>query len=290
MARSPMVPFWLVALVAVIVTGAPAHAQQQDYREQLGALAWQVGPTNGALGTIASIPVPSGYRFLGRGEAGKFLELNENPTDGSELGLLLKDDGAFFVIFKFSADGYVKDDDRELDADAILESIKKGTAQSNEVRRQRGWGTVDVVGWHQTPFYDPQTNHLTWAVRARSDSGESINHSTRLLGRSGVMKVNLVLSPEDVGTAVPAFNQLLTSFSYNPGQRYAEFTRGDKVAEYGLTGLIVGGAGVALLKTGLLQKFWKVIVLAFIALAGAIKRFLGGLGRRRESIEQPADV
>ena len=117
-----------------------------------------------------------------------------------------------------------------------------------------------------------------------------INHSTRLLGRRGVMAVNLVLSAEDVSTAVPAFNSVLTEFSFNPGQRYAEFARGDKVAEYGLTGLIVGGVGVALAKSGLLQKFWKLIVLGLIALGGAVRRFVSSLGRRREESEQHSHV
>jgi uncharacterized membrane-anchored protein len=98
--------------------------------------------------------------------------------------------------------------------------------------------------------------------------------------------VNLVLSPEDVDKAVPAFNSLLGGFSFNQGHRYAEFRSGDKVAQYGLTGLIVGGAGVALVKTGLLQKLWKPIVLGLLAIAGAMRRFVGGLFRRGQPANQ----
>jgi uncharacterized membrane-anchored protein len=104
------------------------------------------------------------------------------------------------------------------------------------------------------------------------------------------MEVNLVLSAEDVNTAVPVFNSVLNGFSFNPGQRYAEFARGDKVAEYGLTGLIAGGVGVALVKTGLLQKFWKLIVLGLIALGGAVRRFLSSFGRRGEVSDQHSHV
>jgi uncharacterized membrane-anchored protein len=144
-----------------------------------------------------------------------------------------------------------------------------------------------VVGWQQQPFYDPRSNNLTWSIRGKSEDSVSINHSTRLLGRRGVMRANLVLDPTDVGTAVPAFNTLLTGVTFNPGHRYAEFRSGDKVAEYGLAGLVVGGAGVALAKTGLLQKFWKLLVLGGIALAGAIKRFIAGLFGRREPSAPP---
>jgi len=63
------------------------------------------------------------------------------------------------------------------------------------------------------------------------------------------------------------------------GQRYAEFRPGDKIAEYGLAALITGGAAAVALKTGLFQKFWKLIVLGFVALAGALKKGLVYLKR-----------
>ena len=279
------------ALGILFVCAAPVGAQPQDANAAFAALGWQAGPTKGELGDVATVDVPEGYQFVGRAGAAKFMELTQNPSNGTELGVLLHSAESWFVVFEFSAEGYVKDDDRTLDVEAILDSIREGTEQSNKIRKERGWPTMHIDGWHQAPFYDPKTNNLTWSIRGSSEGDSSINHSTRLLGRRGVMKVDLVVSPEDVGTGVPAFNTVLTGFSFNAGQRYAEFTRGDKVAEYGLTGLIVGGAGVALAKTGLLQKFWKVIVLGFIALAGVVKRILGGLaGRSREVADQSTNA
>jgi uncharacterized membrane-anchored protein len=280
-----------VAAVACLVFGGSATAQSRDDRAaQFAALRWQQGPRQGDLGGIASITIPAGHRFLGRGDAGRFMELNENPSDGSELGVLINTEALWFVVFEFSRDGYVKDDDRDLDADAILSTIKQGNDYANKLRRERGWARLDIVGWQQRPFYDPRTNNLTWAISGSTEGRIGINHSTRLLGRRGVMRANLVLPPDDVGTAIPAFNALLTTFSFNAGERYAEFRRGDRVAEYGLTGLVVGGAGVALVKSGLLQKFWKLIVIGFIALAGALKRFVSSLGRGREPSEQHSHV
>lgn len=284
------VAMFFVVFAPIGFLANPVAQQQSDRAAQFNALKWQPGPTEGDLGGIATIAVPDGYSFLGRGDAGRFMELLENPSDGSELGVLLNDNDKWFVVFEFSEDGYVKDDDRDLDADAILESIREGTEQSNKIRQQRGWATMEILGWQQRPFYDQRTNNLTWSIRGSSDGSANLNHSTRLLGRRGVMGANLVMAPEDAGNAVPAFNTLLSQFSYNPGQRYAEFARGDKVAEYGLTGLIVGGAGVALVKTGLLQKFWKLIVIGFIALAGAAKRFLSSLGRGQQASDQRSNV
>ena len=265
--------------------GVAAAVQAQERRSPLADLPWQAGPIEGRLGDIATVTVPEGYKFVDRPGAVKFMELTENPSDGSELGVLVSSDGSWFVIFDFSPDGYVKDDDRDLDADALLSSIRKGTEHANKLRRERGWSTMEIVGWQQKPFYDPRSNNLTWAIQGKSEDGLNVNHSTRLLGRRGVLNANLVLSPEDMGNALPAFNSLLTGVTFNTGQRYAEFRPGDKVAEYGLAGLVVGGTGVALVKSGLLQKFWKLLVLGLIAVAGAAKQLVARLMGRGEAPE-----
>lgn len=93
------------------------------------------------------------------------------------------------------------------------------------------------------------------------------------------MKADLILSPSEVTQVVPQFDTLLDGFSFFPGQTYADWRSGDKVAKYGLTALIVGGAATAALKTGLLAKFWKLIVAAFVALGTFLKRVYAKLKR-----------
>jgi uncharacterized membrane-anchored protein len=128
---------------------------------------------------------------------------------------------------------------------------------------------MEVLGWNTRPFYDAETNNLTWAIRGRSTDQEpgavTVNHSTRLLGRSGYLSANLVLGAEEVAAALPKFESLIAGVSYLPGHKYAEFRQGDRMAAYGLTALVAGGAGAALAKSGFLAKFWKVIVGGIIA-------------------------
>src|SRR5271154_5505439 len=100
-----------------------------------------------------------------------------------------------------------------------------------------------VVGWSHTPFYDTRTHNLTWAVLGKSQEAgkpeeRSVNYSVRLLGRQGIMKADLILSPSEVTQVVPQFDTLLDGFSFFPGQTYADWRSGDKVAKYGLTALI----------------------------------------------------
>jgi uncharacterized membrane-anchored protein len=197
------------------------------------------------------------------------------------------------VIFSYEESGHVKDDEKdELDADALLKTLQEANEYGNEIRKERGWSRLDLVGWHKPPFYDENTNNLTWATIVRSEHGQAINWSTKLLGRTGTMNVDLVVGLEDIEAAMPAFDDLLAGYAYRDGHKYAQFKPGDKVAEYGLTALVAGGAGVVAFKTGLFAvlgkwagKLWFVIVAAVAAVFAWVKRTFG-FGNK-ESSENP---
>ena len=175
----------------------------------------------------------------------------------------------------------------ELDADALIEGFRAGIESGNVQRRAMGSEPLQSMAWAEEPFYDPQTNNLTWALNLAFASGNSINYDIRLLGRRGVMEVTLVGDPETYTQAVPKAKQILANYSFNPGSQYAEWKQGDKVAAVGLTGLVAGGVAVAAAKTGLLAKLGlilakggKAIVVGIIAVVAGIgsflKRLVGG--------------
>lgn len=267
----------LAVLGTVAFAGLHSPAAAQDRT----AIEWQTGPGVGRLGNIAQIQIPEGYHFAGREGVKRFLELTENPTSGDELGVIVppgNDDGPqWFVVFTFSGIGYVRDDEKnELDADAILKTLKTGTERANRERAKRGWTSMHIIGWEQPPRYDAITHNLTWAIRGGDQQADVVNYSVRLLGRRGVMHADLVLSPEQLEATIPEFDGILAGFDFVEGNRYAEFVKGDKIAEYGLTALIAGGVGAAAMKSGVLAKLWKAIVLGVLALVAAAKRVLFG--------------
>lgn len=272
-------------LVLALAAAAPLQAQGESGLT-FDDIPWQSGPTTGDLGDEAEIRVPEHCLFTGAKGARQFMELTENPADGSERGVLFcevqgsanaEEPERWFAVFSFDPSGYVKDDEKdELDADAILASIKEGAEASNEERVERGWGRFDIVGWVKEPFYDQSTNNLTWSIDGKDESNEhTINHSVRLLGRGGVMHADLVVDPSSLTAAVAEYNTALRGFVFKPGHRYSEWRSGDKVAAYGLTALVAGGAGAMAAKSGLLGKLWKVIVGGAIALFAAIKKLFG---------------
>jgi uncharacterized membrane-anchored protein len=286
--------FLFAALILALAFAGVTAQEQPSQKEEQPKIPWQVGPTTGQLGDIAQINIPKGFRFTGKAGTQQLLVLTHNVPSGSELGAVVGDDATstWFMIFEFQDTGYVKDDEKDkLDAGALLKSLQEGTEQGNEERKRRGWRALHVTGWDRTPYYDPATHNLTWATHVRGDDPKdsgSVNHSIRLLGRRGTINVDLVADPEEYAASLPAFNTLISGFAYNQGNRYSDFTAGDKVAEYGLAALIAGGAGAVALKTGLLAKLWKFIVVGVVAIAGFIKRMFRSIFGKEEKVEDPS--
>jgi len=296
-----LTPRQIVATLTVVVTLLVANVSSgiaQD--EELGQLSpeqqqmialyasidWQAGPATVDIGNNAQITIPEGFQFTGRQGSIAWNQLTQNPPD-STLGILMPtaDDQDWFLAFQFDNVGYVKDDEKaDLDADAIFESLRQGTEQSNEFRRSQGWSAIHLGGWIIPPKYDDKTNNLVWATKLHDDSGvDNANHNIRILGRRGVMTATLVASIEEMNAATATTDQLLTSFEFKSGETYAEFTSGDKIAQYGLTGLIAGGAAVAAVKMGLFAKLFQVlakggkaIILVIIAAAAGVKKLFFG--------------
>lgn len=270
---------------------APAQPEEPQENSILNSVPWTVGPGKVNLGTIASVQVPEGFRFTAGDGTRTLLEAMGNPTSGSELGFLAPLDVSWFVVFRFSDVGYVKDDDKDkLNPDEILKAIRQGTEESNKLRAQMGASPMRIVGWEFPPKYNEQTHNLEWAVRGESDGEPVINYNTRLLGRKGVMEAKLVIDPEKLRETIPVYQSLLQEYSYKTGESYAEYRQGDKLAQFGLAALIAGGAAAVAVKTGLLativlffKKGAKLIIIGLVAAGAFVQRLFSG--RKRQDIQ-----
>ena len=75
------------------------------------------------------------------------------------------------MLFEFSDVGYVKDDEKDkLDADKLLASIKRGTAEANKERVRAGNPPLEIVGWEVPPSTMPPriTSNGPSAPRAKA--------------------------------------------------------------------------------------------------------------------------
>ncbi len=77
-------------------------------------------------------------------------------------------------------------------------------------------------------------------------------------------------------TTLPKFRNVLAGFSFTQGHQYAEFRQGDKMAKYGLSALVVGGAAAVAVKTGAAKWLWKLVVVAVLGIGGLFKKFFFG--------------
>jgi uncharacterized membrane-anchored protein len=255
----------------------------QTLGQQLSALHWVRGPKTVAALQNAGLALPSDYVFLDTSDVPAFMRLMQNPPSEAAEQVFGPKDLHWFAVISYSADGYVQDKEK-LDSAAILDSIKSGTEAGNEERRKNGWPEMHVTGWRSPPDYDAETKRLEWAFDAKTSTGEDVtNFQTRILGRSGVTKVVLVTDPVQFTADVAAFKKALTGYAFNQGDRYSEFKPGDKVAAYGLTALIVGGAAAVAAKTGVLKFLFKFAWVGVIAVLAAIRGFFKRLfGARRQ--------
>lgn len=276
--RSLLFLFLITGLANVDVA-----AEKAD-EPKLPEFQWQTGTiTVGA--NLATIVLPEGYRFLGTKDARFILEeMWGNPKNPEVLGLMFPpdmgpaDEDGWAVTVAFDDCGYVKDDDaRSIDYDDLLKSMQEGTRESNKARKKEGYSTVDLLGWAEKPHYDSDKKTLYWAKRLRFEgvAEPQLNYNLRVLGRRGVLELTplgaeSVLS--DIRAATPA---LLAATTFTEGNRYEDFKEGsgDKIAAYGIAGLL--GAGM-LAKAGLLKALLKPLIFVGIVVAGVLGKIFAG--------------
>jgi uncharacterized membrane-anchored protein len=309
-----MLRLMTLALVVFVATGAiaePAAAESAapaaaGSAEPAGGAEpaegepshWQQGPASVDLGHELTLELTPAYAFLPKEFAAKALEANGSFHNENLLGIVAGADHSadWFVVMRYDAEGYVKDDE-EIDANDLLKDMREGNEEANAERKQRGFNPLTLEGWSDPPHYDKAKHHLVWSLIVSDPEGKSVNYNTRVLGRHGFVSLNLVTDPEKLGAYRSHAAALLGGTRFKQGARYEDFNADtDKVAEYGLAGLVAAGAGLGaakFVKLGLFAKFSKVIlgvliagkkfiVLALIAAAALVKKLLSG-GKSKEA-------
>jgi uncharacterized membrane-anchored protein len=193
---------------------------------------------------------------------------------------------AWGSLITYQDEGHINDSDAsKLNYDDLLRDMKAATEENNAERKRQGYKTLTLVGWASPPFYDQVNHRLHWArdlVGEGSDT-HSLNYSVRLLGRTGTLSMNFVSDLGQLDEIKAAIPDVMTLATFGADQSYSDYRDGDKVAAYGIAGLIAAGAGVKLAaKAGLiaiglafLKKGWIVVVLFGSAILGWIRKLFG---------------
>jgi uncharacterized membrane-anchored protein len=259
---------------------APARPSADALAAMQQSLKWQTG-TIALKGGLAKINLTPDFRFLASDDARKVLhQMWNNPDDPDLLGMIFPkdkgplDDDGWAVLVNYEEEGYVKDDDAaKINYDELLKTMQKNQSEANPEREKQGYPKIDLVGWAAPPRYDKATHKLYWAkeLKVADDPEHTLNYDIRILGRRGTLVLETISSMGEFPVIDRKTPEILSMVDFEPGNTYAEFDpKIDKVAEYGLAGLIAGGALAGAAKLGLFGAFFKYIVVAALALKKAL--------------------
>jgi uncharacterized membrane-anchored protein len=284
---------------------APDLSWQDKLNRQTGVVT--------LLGSGARLNLGQDYYFLDAADSKKVLvEGWGNPPGSADgvLGMIFParfkplDEAAWGAVVSYEDVGYVADKDaRDTDYDTLLNDLRKTEDDDNAARQKAGYSPVHLVGWAERPTYDAGRHVVIWArdLKFGDTEHDTLNYDIRVLGRRGVLSLNVVSSLSDLAEVKAAASQISSTAAFESGSAYADYRKGgDKVAEYGVAGLIAAGVGaVAVKKLGLLAillvvlKKGIVVVVAAFASIGAWfrKTFLGkkdvGVGKKASADASP---
>lgn len=289
---------------ALLLPGSALCAEKgtRPTPEQIAGWLASLKPKSGIIqigSGLATLNVPEEFGYLDAAQSHTLLEkIWGNPPGSDALGMLVPKpfnpvaDDAWAVTIRFEAEGYVKDDDAEkIDYNGLLKTMQEGAREANKERIEQGYPPVELVGWATPPRYDRNAKKLYWAreLKFGGSTEHTLNYNIRILGRRGYLVLNAIGGMGQLKTIEAASPKLLGMVDFNAGHRYADFNASsDKVAEYGLAGLVAGGVAA---KLGFFKWLWvallsmkKLLVLVVIGIGAGFMKLISlitGGSRRR---------
>lgn len=287
-----------IAIAAALFLPARADEKQptpqqtaafQKVMQTIGGLQYQSGEIS-LVGGKAKVKLSDDFRFLDPANARKVLVdvWNNPPEAGSVTGMIVPkdinflDENGWAAIIQWKDEGYVKDSDFEgTDFNKMLTQLKEQSAEANKERVSRGYPPMELSGWATEPHYDKASHKLFWAKSYKVNGpDQQLNYDIRVLGRSGYFEISILAAMSQLHDIEAKAPTILGMVDFADGNRYADFKPGtDKVAAYGIAGLIAGGV---LAKAGFFKvawlfaaKFIKVIIVGIVALFAGIGKLLG---------------
>ncbi|MEO9132942.1 MAG: DUF2167 domain-containing protein [Sphingomonas sp.] len=257
------------------------------------------------------VSIPEAHAKLHLGDRYYFIPADEaktvltkvwgNPPDvaANALGIVFEKNTTIFnnvwgAVVTYQDTGYVSDKDAATqDYSKVLDQMREGEAEDNAERRKNNYAAITLAGWAQAPSYDPTAHSLIWArdLRVSDSMVDTLNYDVRLLGRKGVLSLNMLADMNHLAQVRTAAANFGKAASFEPGSAYADYDKSvDKTAEYGLAGLVAAGAGIVVAKKlgllAILLGFKKFIIIGIAAIGAALRRWYGKIFRRnRDDLE-----
>ena len=260
--------------VRAVAPASPAPADSPDAEEQrVAALLKSFHPQKGKVTLkdgVADLDLPDQFRYLDATDSRKLLvDIWGNPPEVASdvIGMVIPtgfgqdEEHSWGATISFNESGYIKDE--EPDYNDLLKKIKDAQEQNNPEREKAGYRPLHILGWAQPPHYDKDAKKLYWAKELQSgdNAQHGLNYDIRILGRRGALEFSIIAAMEQLGQINNVVPSLLATVNFKEGHRYADFNpKTDKVAAFGLAGLI--GGGLLLAKVGGLKWLFALLLAA----------------------------
>ncbi len=237
------------------------------------------------LGGLINLNVPKGYKYLDASQS-NFLHTRIWNNQGSRppsAGILFKagfdpvDENIWAVEVSYENIGHVEDKDAsDLDNSNLLRQIRDDIHLLNEERAKSKLPEIELIGWAEKPRYDAATHTLYWAqeLKFASDQENVINYNMRILGRNGVLNLNIVGDKHHWEDIKHETEIIRRSFRFKEGARYEDFDSNiDELAVMGVAGLV---AGKLIAKFGIvaaLSAIWKWLAAGLLATLPFLRKY-----------------
>lgn len=294
------------AFFACFVAGAAAADQPQQLTpqekarlEKLQRIGASLHPQYGEVkvpAAGATLHLGKDYYYIAGAEARSILvDAWENPPDTATgmQGIVFPAGTNFMsngwaAVISYEDSGFVDDKDaKTTDYDDMLKQAKDADEDDNTSRKEKGYAPLHLVGWAQPPYYDQGHHTLVWARELAIDGApeHTLNYDLRALGRRGVLSMNILAGMSQLKEVRVAAGKLQNIGTFDQGARYQDYKAGsDKLAEYGVGGLVAAGIGaLAAKKLGLLalglvfvKKFFAFILAGLAGVGAWFRRLFTG--------------
>ena len=245
---------------------------------------------------VASLALPAGFKFLGQDDGTRMVrDIWGNRDAEGILGVIMPEkddpfsDSTYAYVIQYDESGYVEDEDADdIDYDEMLAGMQEGEAENNKERAQYDMEPMYLIGWAAPPYYDSEKKVLHWAKELKfGDSAEvnTLNYNVRVLGRKGVLILNAVASMNELELVKKHVPEVLDIVQFNDGYKYEQFDSSvDKVAAYGIGGLIAGKVAAKVGLFALLAKGGKLVFVAIAAAVAGLWKLITGRKKKDDAV------
>jgi len=221
---------------------ATSAAAPQDESPAAEAAPLVAGPVDLSLGTDVRLSLPEGWHWVPKERLQSYFGNDGRRAGAWDLGLALSPGQPLFEFrVQFEPIGAVPEAGLTVDPAAMLAKIQSAAAVMNRQRREQGGFELQIPGWSMEPAYDTAAQRLVWGERRVSGADERRGWHARLLGRAGVLKLDVESADDLMSLQTPLLQALFSHLGLAEGRGLAERQASDRAADLDLAALVLEG-------------------------------------------------